>query len=427
MYNISVDIRRENYNGRIAAFVSGGVDSMVMLDLLVKGGADVLVVHVQHGIRPEAQADSDFVHDYCKALGLEFVQYSFDIPAMAKVSGRSIETEARLARKSVMSQLLQSGKVHKAAFAHHADDNAETVLMHILRGCGVDGLKGIESTDSVLRPLLDYTREQIVDYANQNAIPYVTDRTNFDNTYTRNFVRLEVLPLIKTRYPGAVEALNRLAKNASELLMAVDGQLDGSLIRHNGDAVELSLDALKTPFATQYVIRAAKILMPVDITRVQIQSVLALIDSKTGSKAELSGGLKAYREYDCIAFCFDGEVEDFATQFAVGCVKCGSAVVSVSEISPIPIKGKTVISSDVPGGCVFRRRREGDRFTPYGGQGKSLKKYLIDKKVPKRQRDKLVCLCDGNEVLAIVGLEVSDKCKITEQTRSAYLLEVQGE
>lgn len=427
MYNISVDIRRENYNGRIAAFVSGGVDSMVMLDLLVKGGADVLVVHVQHGIRPEAQADSDFVQDYCKARGIKFEQYSFDIPAMAKESGRSIETEARLARKSVMGQLLQSGKVDKAAFAHHADDNAETVLMHILRGCGVDGLKGIQSSDVVLRPLLDYTREQIDCYARQNSIPFVTDRTNFDSTYTRNFVRLEVLPLIKTRYPGAVESLNRLAKNASDLLTAVDAQLDAALIEDKGEVVELSLDALRSPFAAQYVIRAAKILMPVDITRVQIQSVLALMDSKTGSKAELSGGLKAYREYGCIVFCFDSQIEDFVTEFAAGRVKCGLAVVSVSEVAPQPIKGKTVISADIPSGCVFRRRREGDRFTPYGGQGKSLKKYLIDKKVPKRIRDKLICLCDGNEVLAIVGIEVSDKCRITEQTRLAYLLEVQSE
>lgn len=415
-----MQLKEENLRGRIAAFVSGGIDSMVMLDLLVRGGADVFAVHVNHNIREEADADCAFVERYCLDKNIPFIKYSFDIPAMSKASGRSIETEARLARRSVIDKLILSGKADKAAVAHHADDNAETVLMHILRGSGVDGLKGIGESDKIIRPLLAYTRDEIKEYALANNIPYVEDKTNYDSAYTRNFIRLEVLPLIKTRYPGAVEALNRLSRNVAQTIEALDSGLDDSLITKEGDTVKLSLVALDSPLAVRYIIKAAKTLMPVDITSAQIQNVLNL--DKTGSKAELANGLKAYREYDCITFCFDQMKEDFCVPFTEGKICVGSTVINVQKVAPKPIRGKTIISAPLPEGCEFRRRREGDMFVPYGGKSKSLKKYLIDKKIPKRLRDELVCLCLGHEVLAIVGLEISDKCKITESTAAGYLI-----
>ena len=422
-----VEGNRKNLDGKIAAFVSGGVDSMVMLDMLIQQKADVFVVHVNHKIRLEADSDCEFVQSMCKKLGVEFISYTFDIPSMASSSGRSIETEARLARRQVASELIAQGRADRVAFAHHADDNAETVLMHVLRGAGIDGLKGITQDEKTLRPLLGYTREQIQSYAQQNEILFVEDKTNYDTKYTRNFIRHEVLPLIKTRYPGAVQALNRLADNAAQAVAALDSQIDGSLIKNLGQEVVLSLSALSLPLASRYVITAAKILMPVDVTKAQIQSVLELKNSANGSKAELSGSLKAYRQYDSIVFCFDKPVSRFCVPFFEGQRVLGSTKLNVKKIEPMPIKGKTVIAANLPEGCVFRHRAEGDKFVPYGGSSKSLKKYLIDKKIPRRLRDELVCLCLENEVLAIVGVEVSDKCKITDQTDSAYLLEVDYE
>ena len=424
---IIVERSRKNLDGRIAAFVSGGVDSMVMLDMLVQQNTDVFVVHVNHKIRVEADDDCAFVQSTCKRLGIKFVLYTFDIPSMASSSGRSIETEARLARRAVADELIKNGLADKVAFAHHADDNAETVLMHIFRGAGVDGLKGITQNDKIIRPLLSFTREQIEAYAQQNDISFVQDKTNYDTAYTRNFIRHEVLPLIKTRYPAVVQTLNRLAENVTQTVAALDSQLDYSLIKVNDDEVELALSALNTPFADRYVISATKILMPVDVTRTQIQAVLSLKDSPNGSKAELSGNLKAYKQYEHIVFCFDKPRLDFCVPFSVGETKIANVNILVKNVEPCVIKGKTIIDSSIPIGCVFRRRKEGDKFVPYGGASKSLKKYLIDKKIPRRIRDELVCLCAENEVLAIVGVEISDKCKISEQSKSAYLLEVDYE
>ncbi len=402
--------------------VSGGMDSMVMLDILHKNGADFFVVHVNHGIRSEANSDCAFVENFCALRNIEFIKYVFDIPSMAKKSKRSIETEARLARRSVIDELISSGKADKAAMAHHADDNAETILMHILRGSGLDGLKGIEQSDKIIRPLISFTREEIAEYARSNGIEYVTDKTNFDSEYTRNFIRLEVLPLIKTRYPGAVKALNRLASNAALAVSALDSMIDDSLIVQAGDSVELSMTALSSPIAFRYIIMAAKRLMPIDITRAQIENVMKLQGGKTGSKAELANGLKAYKDYGKIVFCFDKVSEDFVVPFGVGKLRAGDKTICVMEIAPKVIKGKTIVASPLPTDCVVRRRKEGDMFVPYGGKRKTLKKYLIDKKIPSRQRDDLICLCSGNEVLAVLGVEISDKCKITRETTSAYFI-----
>lgn len=418
-YNLFVELSL--YTGKIAAMVSGGMDSMVMLDMMQKKGADLLVVHVNHGIRKNAYKDCEFVKAYCEKNNIPFIGYCFDVPTLAKASGRSIETEARLARRKVIDEIL-SKYADKVALAHHADDNAETVLMHIFRGSGPDGLTGIRQTDRIIRPLLSYTKNQIEEYARRYGISYVTDETNFDPYYTRNFIRLKVLPLIKSRFPSAVETLNRLALNMTETLYALDSQLDMRLITVKDDVVELSLEALESPLAARYVVTAAKKLMPVDVTRAQIVGVIKLFKSQNGSKAELAGGLKAYRDYDKITFCFDKNVDDFCVPFREGLVELsGGYIATVSRVDPKPIKGKTVVSS-IPKNCVFRHRRSGDRFTPYGGGEKSLKKYLIDKKVPRRLRNELVCLCNEDEVLAIIGMEISDKCKVKDG--EAYLIEV---
>lgn len=410
-----------NFSGTIAAFVSGGQDSMVMLDMLVKGGADLIVVHVNHHIRAEADRDSEFVRASAKRLGLPFYCYEFDIPALAFKSGRSIETEARLARREVLKSVLESGLATVGAFAHHADDNAETVLMHIFRGSGLDGLRGITESEKVLRPLLSFTREQIEAYARNNGITYVEDETNSDVRYTRNFIRHEVLPLVKTRYPAVIETLNRLAENAAETIHALDETMDRSLIKREGDIVYLSLEALSTPLKARYVACAAKQLMPVDITRAQIENVLSLLGSENGKVAELAGGLKAYREYDKITFCHREERARDCVPFSLGKVTVGGFTVSVEEVKPVWQRGQTIIGC-VPEGAVFRFRREGDEFTPFGGHKKSLKKYLIDKKIPRRIRDSLVLLCRGSTVLAIVGVEISDSVKITDRTEAAYKL-----
>ncbi len=396
---------------KIAAMVSGGMDSMVMLSMLLPLYS-VTVVHVNHCIRKEADLDENFVKNYCEGIGVPFLSYKFDVPELSRHSGRSIETEARLCRRKVADELKHIyGEV---AFAHHADDNAETVLMHIFRGSGIDGLRGMrERENGIYRPLLRLTRRDIQKYAEDNGIPFVTDATNFDDTYTRNFIRLKVLPLIETRYPAVVGALNSLAALATENSDTLDEFMDDGMIIDCGDEVKLNLVALETPLKARYVAKAAKILMPVDVERKQIERVLKLSTAQNGKSVDMVNGLKAFREYDNVVFAFQKTPCLDEIDFFVGQRQLGDVVICVRKTLGCLIKGKTL--SNIPDGSVFRYRREGDVFTPFGSKRKLLSDYFIDKKIPKRLRDFVPLLCCGNEVLAIVGMEVSDRCRVKDE------------
>ena len=343
---------------------------------------------------------------------MPFLSYKFDVPELSRHSGRSIETEARLCRRKVADELKRIyGEV---AFAHHADDNAETVLMHIFRGSGIDGLRGMrERENGIYRPLLRLTRRDIQKYAEDNGIPFVTDATNFDDTYTRNFIRLKVLPLIETRYPAVVGALNSLAALATENSDTLDEFMDDGMIIDCGDEVKLNLVALETPLKARYVAKAAKILMPVDVERKQIERVLKLSTAQNGKSVDMVNGLKAFREYDNVVFAFQKTPCLDEIDFFVGQRQLGDVVICVRKNDGCLIKGKTL--SNIPDGSVFRYRREGDVFTPFGSKRKLLSDYFTDKKIPKRLRDFVPLLCCGNEVLAIVGMEVSDRCRVKDE------------
>lgn len=404
----------------IVAMVSGGMDSMVMLDKLLPSYS-VTVAHVNHCIRKEADDDEKFVKDYCIKIGVPCLVYRYDVPRLAAESGRSIETEARLCRRRVMSLL--SKQYGEIALAHHAEDNAETVLMHIFRGCGIDGLRGMQERENgIYRPLIELTKQDISDYAAKHNVPYVTDSTNFDDSYTRNFIRLKVLPLIRTRYPSVTRSLNRLAALATRSVDTLNGFMDENMITSCGDEVSLRLEALESPLKARYVIKAAKMLMPVDVENKQIEGVIGLSKAQNGKCVDVVNGLKAYKEYDRIVFTFDKERFEGEVAFKIGDVKLGDTIVNVKKYEGKICKGKTL--SSIPEGSVFRYRRDGDVFTPFGSKKKLLSDYLTDKKIPKRIRDFLPLLCLGNEVLAIVGVEISQKCKITDG--DTYYIDIVG-
>ena len=180
-----------------------------------------------------------------------------------------------------------------------------------------------------------------------------------------------------------------------------------------GDEVKLNLVALETPLKARYVAKAAKILMPVDVERKQIERVLKLSTAQNGKSVDMVNGLKAFREYDNVVFAFQKTPCLDEIDFFVGQRQLGDVVICVRKTLGCLIKGKTL--SNIPDGSVFRYRREGDVFTPFGSKRKLLSDYFTDKKIPKRLRDFVPLLCCGNEVLAIVGMEVSDRCRVKDE------------
>ncbi len=400
---------------RLALAVSGGVDSMVMLHMYAHGSEsnDFFVVTVDHGIRKEAGDDCRFVADYCKKLGVECRIFQVDAPAYAKENKLSLETAARILRYGVLDGL----DCDFVCLAHNADDNAETVLMHIVRGSGAKGAVGMKAVNGrYMRPLLDRTRESIEQYAKANGVPHVEDQTNSDTKYTRNFIRHKVIPLLAEINPAVKENILRFARNIAKddmrLDMLAQRDVDKVAFDQEGAYIPVQLFCGDDYRLLDKVFR--RLGVHCDIEEGHYQAICDIAQKGGGKQVHLPFGYVAYNDYDKITICKQAQRADldFCIPFCLGKTVTPLGVAEVTQ-SKVPDALRIDVSK-VPADAVFRTRRTGDVFTKFGGGTKPLKNYLINKKIPERKRDELLLIASGNEVLAIAGVEISEKLRVTE-------------
>lgn len=201
----------------IVAAVSGGPDSIAMLDILIKLQEKmkfkIVVAHINHMIREEAISDMEFVKQYCKKYGIDFYSKSIDVQKLANNNKIGTEEAGRLVRYQFFDEILEKVGGNKIAIAHNKNDRAETIIMNTLRGSGISGLKGIEAKrEKYIRPLIECERAEIESYCKSNGIDARIDKTNLDNTYTRNKIRNVVIPYIKKEFnPNIINTLERLS------------------------------------------------------------------------------------------------------------------------------------------------------------------------------------------------------------------------
>ena len=407
-------------NKRICAAVSGGVDSIVLLRILKEKeseyGYSLSAVNFEHGIRGEESiADTLFVKSECESLGVPLFLFEDNCIARAEKEKVSLETAARNFRLEGYHKLLSEDKVDYIATAHHQNDEAETVLFRILRGSSLTGVIGIEpQTDGFIRPLLFLSKAEIINYANERGIAYREDKTNFERIATRNSLRLDILPALEKLIPGASSNLARfamLAKDDDDFLYRLSNEL---IVRQNGkDCVRFSKEKALFRRACLTVIK--KLGVEKDYTFTHLEDLFFLQDLSLGAKITLPKGIEARKEQDCIAFYKKSdEIVLQETPFQIGEYKVGVFTINVS-FSELE-NGLRFDLDKLPKECIWRGRREGDKFTKFGGGTKSVKDYLIDKKIPVYNRD-MPLIALGNEVLLIGGVEISDKIKTCEQTK----------
>lgn len=408
---------------KLALAVSGGRDSMAMLAWFCNNvpKSKFFVITVSHNLRgEEGLRDRDFVVDYCKKEGIQCEVYEEDIPKFCKENNYTVEQGARIRRREIFADTVLSKRASRVVLAHHMQDQVESILMHVFRGSGIRGLKGMSLDDGVLlRPMLNVPREDIERYVGQNDVPYVDDSTNSEENYTRNKLRNQIMPLIRQAYGGVDGNIIRLSRLAKEVGDYLDKSSRNFEVK-DGE-VFIPIEALKGEhvIAAGTVVNAVdSITTRVDLTSKHIQLVISLADKESGASIALPFGLSAHKEsaYVVLAvaktIAYSGKIDGY------GSYDLRDRTLVVSEEK----RGRLRCDIDKLNGCEIRNRRAGDVFKRFKGGSKSLGDYFTDVKVPKRNRDNVVVLAKGADVYALPEYEIGDIVKIDETTqRVAYL------
>ncbi len=412
----------------VAVALSGGKDSMALLNLLLESKTfkgQVKAINVEHGMRGESSVkDSEFVKKYCEQKKVPLKCYTVNALEYSQKNKTSLEEGARILRYSCFKDAYDSGFCDAVATAHHLSDNAETMLFNLFRGSSLYGMNGIKEQNGIyIRPILSVSREEIDLYVDKNAIPYVQDETNFDENYTRNFLRLKIIPLIKQIFPEVENSLKRFADESKLVSDYLNEVAEKTIIYGKEVKIPVSADSA---IISLCVIKALKYLgVYKDYERKHSQLTLKLLNCPNGTTIDLIKNVKAVKDYDFITLYKAEEKENEQVNFKTGTTVFNGKEITVKPLNAGELRSEKELFFDldkIPPNAVFRTRMDGDNFTPFKSGGKKLKKYLIDKKIPSRQRDKLTLIACGNEVYAILGVEISDKIKIEKNTQNIYTM-----
>lgn len=414
----------EKYRGkRVAVALSGGADSVCLLQVFYENGSaygiTLSAVTCEHGIRGEASLnDLEFVKAFCAERNIPLFVFSADVPKRAKETGRGLEEEGRAFRYECFAKILSEGEADLVATAHHKGDLAETVLFRLARGTSLAGIAAIKECGGIVRPFLGVSKEEILAYLKERGISFVTDGTNEDEKYSRNAIRKNVLPALEEIVHGAGEHIADFARRAGEDNAYLESLAEREIRRAAGEIFVPT--ALPRPLFLRAAVMAITELGGRDYREKLLAEIEKLQALQSGRKVCFCG-IEAMRQQDEIVFYkpregFTGEIP-----FAEGSFVIGGYRVEIGREE----KGTLYADLDkFPAGCVLRTRREGDRFTPFGGSEKPLKKFLTDKKIPARTGAGLPLVAKGSTVYAVFGVEISDCVRVAQETKSRVYLTV---
>ena len=405
--------------------LSGGSDSMALLTVLREWASvrslTVQAAHYNHRLRgAESQRDEAFVRDWCRTLGIPLTVGSGDVAQAAAQTGRGLEETARAMRYAFLEQTARQIGAAAIATAHNADDNAETVLLHLVRGTGLDGLTGIPPRRGrIIRPLLAASRSSIETYLTHQGIPHVEDSSNQDPAFARNRLRRDVLPVLRALNPGFTDTL---AANLTHLRADRDFLQD--LARPYANAAQPAPGGLRLPLASltqpprPVAVRVIRqVLERLDrwqISAVHLDAILALADGTSPSaRLPLPHGLTVQRQYDALLFL--SQPPQAPARNFTPLSLTGPGLVTLSSGWQAEIRA--VFCPDAPDQGPFlchlaeltfpltlRPRQPGDHLRLPGRPDKSLKKWYIDQKIPRPLRDLLPVVTDARGLIAAAGL-----------------------
>ena len=433
---------------RIVVGVSGGPDSLCLLSLLNslkdKYELELIVVHINHSLREEADFEENYVKEMATKLNLKFFSKKVDINMLSKEKKCSTEEVARNVRYEFFREILVKTNANKIAVAHNKNDNAETVLMNIIRGSGNDGVSGIDNKkNEIIRPLICISRAEIEEYCNEKLLIPMIDKTNFETVYTRNKVRNLVIPMLKEINPDVIESLNRfseIVRDEEEFIEEYVENIYSKIAKY--DNKELYIE--KNEFLKLKVGIKRRILRMAiyefknslkDVSFKTINNAINEIEhSQNGNLIKIVPGVRILVEYNKLKFVKGNiEIKDYIYELNIpGRVylkeidKWITAEVKNAEDVAMTEKNPNIHFFDIAktGKKLYvRNRKNGDYFYPTGMDGKrKIKDFFSDLKLERKERDEIPIITNGEEIVWIVGLRSSKKFLKDKSTKEVIII-----
>jgi tRNA(Ile)-lysidine synthase len=442
---------------KVLVALSGGPDSVCLLHVLKnlkdEFKLDIYALYIDHGLRAEeASIEKEFCKNLCEKLDLPFMTKFIDVKNYAQEKGINRQEAARELRYQVFEETALEINAQKVALGHTADDQAETLLMRLLRGSGPTGLSGIPPVrGKFIRPLIEIEKQEIERYLQEEKVDYIVDSSNLREDYLRNKIRLSLVPMIREVNPNIIDTLSRTAAILREeeryFGILVTKTLMRLMSRKTNSRIELFLSPLEV---MERVILRRTLRKAIDETRglrginfIHIEDIIKLIKkSKTGGRLYLPHGIRAIKDYSTLILTSEPPVKlDTYTLEVPGEMVLKEAGVlikaSLINFSDFGESGQAVkVHADFKTLALFdaarllfplvvRPRKRGDFFYPLGfGKKKKLQDFFVDEKVPRDERDAIPLIVSGEDIVWVVGYRGDERFRVTDETKKVLRLEV---
>ena len=410
--------------------VSGGVDSMVLLNLFTVSNINFSVAHCNFSLRGEdSDEDEKFVKSICDKLGINFFVKKFNTNKTAFDEKISIQMAARELRYEWFNDLVNKNKIDNIVTAHHFNDNIETVLFNIARGTGVSGLKGIEKKQNrLIRPLLNFTKNQVLDYANKNKIEFREDFSNEDEKYKRNKIRKSIIPEFQNVNPGFIESMYSTIENfksAENIYLKFIENEKKRCTNYVDEVLKIDIGLLRKSIEPKTVL--FEIIK--EFGFIDIDSIFNVIDAGSGkSFYSKKYFLVKNRNKLYISKLIKDRIIEISKEKnnIKDPIKMSLKFVNNFKLNEIKNKKVAVLNYDkLEFPLTIRNWKEGDWFIPSGMKGKKkLSDYFIDNKFSLIEKKRCFVLCSNNEIVWIVGHRIDERYKFVDGLEKAYICQI---
>ena len=416
---------------KLLVTLSGGPDSMVLLELLLQLGQQIEVAHANFQLRgAESEEETAFVKSFCAERGIKLHIKYMDTKAYMENFGIGVQEAARNLRYQWFEELRETNKLDFIVLAHHANDQVETMVFHLLRGAGSKGLAGImPKVNHIRRPLLFASRAAIMNYAAQNKIPYRTDSSNLKEDYTRNFIRQQIIPQFERIEKGYLNNMLHTAKIMAATHHYYQAQIDLlklELLSNESDRTEINLKNLTTKAYPSYLL--FELLKPFDFNFEQCEEMLHSFENKNTGAIFLSDNFRGLINRETLLVSpYNNEIQAIEISSLPQSINIGRMVYQFSLATFEGFEENVMwLDADLLAlPLAIRPINKGDKFKPLGlVHFQKVSDYLINKKINRFEKEQVFALANNSEIVALLPYQISDDYKINSDTKSFLKIEI---